>query len=140
VKRFLPLILVLATLFSNAHAQLGADAERQTLERGRVLTQALYDGKLQMLWALFDDDARELYNKEFSAFESGFTTQFPKLGKESKLLEERAYQEGDGVYYERVVSFAGSSERFQLLWQLEGERVGLFVFKPLTAPSAPPEG
>jgi hypothetical protein len=104
------------------------------------LTQALYDGKLQMLWALFDDDARELYNKEFSAFEGGFSAQFSRLGKESKLLEERAYQEGDGVYYERVVSFAGSSERFQLLWQLEGERVGLFVFKPLTAPSAPPEG
>ncbi|NJK45154.1 MAG: SDR family NAD(P)-dependent oxidoreductase [Pleurocapsa sp. SU_196_0] len=140
VKRWLTLMLVLATLFSNAHAEFGADAERQTLERGRVLTQAFYDGKLQMLWTLFDDAAKELFGQEFTAFESGFTTQLAKLGKESKLLEERAYQEGDDVYYERVVSFAGSAERFQLLWQLEGERVGLFVFKPLTAPSAPPEG
>jgi hypothetical protein len=140
MKRFFALILVGLLSFSSAWAELSNDAQRQTLERGRSLTQAFYEGKLQLLWDAFDDDVRDMYQKDFAAFTAFQGAELGKLGKESKLLEERAYQEGENVYYERIVNFSSSTERFQLLWQLEGDKVGLFVFKMLTAPSAPPEG
>jgi hypothetical protein len=140
MKRFFALILVGLLGFSSALAELSGDAQRQTLERGRTLTQAFYEGKLQMLWEAFDDDARDMYQKDLAVFTAFHTSEVVRLGKESKMLEERAFQEGDGVYYERIVTFSGSPERFQLLWQLEGNKVGLFVFKMVTAPSAPPEG
>jgi hypothetical protein len=140
MKRILALLLIAALTITTALADLSADAQTATLDRGRALTAMLYTAQLEPLWETLDADARDLYGKNFEEFKTHFQNAFSQLGKEQKLLEEHAYQTGEDVYYERIVQFTNSSERYRLLMVLKGNKVELLTLDVMSAPSAPPEG
>jgi hypothetical protein len=140
MKRFIAFLLIAAFAVTTALADLSADAKTATLERGRTLTAMLYSTQLEPLWETLDADARDLYGKNLEDFKTHFQNAFSQLGKEQKLLEEHAYQTGEAVYYERIVQFTKSNERYRLLMVLQGNKVELLTLDVMAAPSAPPEG
>lgn len=127
-----------ALLLLSIHAQADTGGfDRQ--DEGRRLTQAFYNGNLEMIWDRFDDNMRNAMGSPDQL--DGFRKQIEaQLGAENEILDEKVMDvQGNKVYVRTVTYEKSGNMRFNVQWTFsgEGQVIGFFIRQAQEQSAAP---